>query len=108
MGYSKVSGISNVLYFFDVLVNFSAKPCTGPSTRYVSCNVDACPSGAEDFRALQCSEHDDTPLDGNYYKWLPYPGKNKCELTCKPDNANFYYKWADKVSTVNIAWLFTV
>uniref|UniRef100_A0A915C8V4 Papilin n=1 Tax=Parascaris univalens TaxID=6257 RepID=A0A915C8V4_PARUN len=71
--------------------------CSGPSVRYVSCNVERCPPGSKDFRAEQCSAKDDTPLDGNYYKWLPYPGKNKCELTCKPDNANFYYKWADKV-----------
>ncbi|OZC05173.1 hypothetical protein X798_07848 [Onchocerca flexuosa] len=71
--------------------------CTGPSTRYVSCNIEECIGNIKDFRAIQCSEYDDTPLDGNYYKWLPYPGKNKCELTCKPDNANFYYKWADKV-----------
>ena len=28
---------------------------------------------------------------------MPYSGKNKCELTCKPETANFYYKWADKV-----------
>ncbi|MCP9259675.1 Papilin [Dirofilaria immitis] len=71
--------------------------CSGPSTRYVSCNIEECIGSVEDFRAAQCSKYDDTPLDGNYYKWLPYPGKNKCELTCKPDNANFYYKWADKV-----------
>ncbi|KAL3985162.1 Kunitz/Bovine pancreatic trypsin inhibitor domain family protein [Acanthocheilonema viteae] len=71
--------------------------CTGPSTRYISCNIQECTGNVKDFRAIQCSEYDDTPLDGNYYKWLPYPGKNKCELTCKPDNANFYYKWADKV-----------
>ncbi|KAK6107830.1 Kunitz/Bovine pancreatic trypsin inhibitor domain family protein [Brugia pahangi] len=71
--------------------------CIGPSTRYVSCNIDECMGNIKDFRAIQCSKYDDTPLDGHYYKWLPYPGKNKCELTCKPDNANFYYKWADKV-----------
>lgn len=71
--------------------------CTGPSTRYISCNIEECIGNVKDFRAIQCSKYDDTPLDGNYYKWIPYPGKNKCELTCKPDNANFYYKWADKV-----------
>ncbi|KAK0412851.1 hypothetical protein QR680_006447 [Steinernema hermaphroditum] len=71
--------------------------CTGASTRYVSCNIDACPEGSVDFRAEQCSQHNDSPLDGNYYKWIPYPGKNKCELTCKPDSERFYYKWAEKV-----------
>uniref|UniRef100_A0AC34FFG9 Uncharacterized protein n=1 Tax=Panagrolaimus sp. ES5 TaxID=591445 RepID=A0AC34FFG9_9BILA len=71
--------------------------CSGPSVRYVSCNIEPCESGSKDFRAEQCSQHNDDPLDGNYYKWLPYTGKNKCELLCKPDTANFYYKWADKV-----------
>uniref|UniRef100_A0A7E4W9T4 Papilin n=1 Tax=Panagrellus redivivus TaxID=6233 RepID=A0A7E4W9T4_PANRE len=71
--------------------------CTGPSVRYLSCNIEACEAGSKDFRAEQCAEHNDSPLDGNYHKWLPYVGKNKCELTCKPETANFYYKWADKV-----------
>uniref|UniRef100_A0A914QFX4 BPTI/Kunitz inhibitor domain-containing protein n=1 Tax=Panagrolaimus davidi TaxID=227884 RepID=A0A914QFX4_9BILA len=71
--------------------------CSGPSVRYVSCNIDPCESGSKDFRAEQCSKHNDDPLDGNYYKWLPYTGKNKCELNCKPDTANFYFKFADKV-----------
>lgn len=30
-------------------------------------------------------------------QWTPYAGANKCELTCKPESASFYYKWADKV-----------
>lgn len=30
-------------------------------------------------------------------KWVPHVGANKCELTCKPETASFYYKWADKV-----------
>uniref|UniRef100_A0A915DXP0 Uncharacterized protein n=1 Tax=Ditylenchus dipsaci TaxID=166011 RepID=A0A915DXP0_9BILA len=70
--------------------------CTGPSIRYISCNVEPC-AVQTDFRAEQCSKHDDSPLDGNYFKWKPYAGKNKCELTCKPETASFYYKWADKV-----------
>ncbi|CAD6186601.1 unnamed protein product [Caenorhabditis auriculariae] len=70
--------------------------CTGPSVRYVSCNLEACPAGT-DYRAEQCAAHNDDPLDGNYHKWKPYKGKNKCELVCKPEIGNFYYKWADKV-----------
>ncbi|PAV70271.1 hypothetical protein WR25_24086 isoform C [Diploscapter pachys] len=70
--------------------------CTGPSVRYISCNLDPCPEGT-DFRAEQCTKHNDDALDGNYHKWLPYKGKNKCELVCKPEVGNFYYKWADKV-----------
>uniref|UniRef100_A0A0K0FAQ1 Papilin (inferred by orthology to a D. melanogaster protein) n=1 Tax=Strongyloides venezuelensis TaxID=75913 RepID=A0A0K0FAQ1_STRVS len=70
--------------------------CTGPSTRYVSCNTEPC-EGESDFRGEQCSKQNDIPFDGNYYKWLPYKGKNKCELTCKPENQKFYYKFSDKV-----------
>ncbi|KAI6241997.1 hypothetical protein M3Y99_00276400 [Aphelenchoides fujianensis] len=71
--------------------------CTGPSARYFSCNTDECPEDSTDFRAVQCAQHDDDPIDGKYYKWTPYAGANKCELTCKPESASFYYKWADKV-----------
>uniref|UniRef100_A0A914X678 Uncharacterized protein n=1 Tax=Plectus sambesii TaxID=2011161 RepID=A0A914X678_9BILA len=71
--------------------------CTGPSVRYVSCNTDACPDASKDFRAEQCAEQNDSPLNGDYYQWVPYRGKNKCELTCKPKDGNFYYKWNDKV-----------
>ncbi|VDL77182.1 unnamed protein product [Nippostrongylus brasiliensis] len=70
--------------------------CTGPSVRYVSCNLEPCAEGG-DFRAEQCAAHNDDPLDGQYHKWIPYKGKNKCELLCRPENAKFYYKWDDKV-----------
>jgi hypothetical protein len=66
--------------------------------RYVSCNIEACPEGSKDFRAEQCAEHNDSPLDGDYYEWVPFRGKNKCELTCKPKDGNFYYKWNEKVA----------
>lgn len=42
--------------------------CTGPTIRYVSCNVEQCPAEARDFRSEQCSAHNDDALDGNYYK----------------------------------------
>ncbi|CAI4225042.1 unnamed protein product [Auanema sp. JU1783] len=70
--------------------------CTGPSVRYVSCNLEPCSEGT-DFRAEQCAKHNDDALDGNYHKWIPYKGKNKCELLCKPEIGNFYYKWAENV-----------
>ncbi|VDM61275.1 unnamed protein product [Angiostrongylus costaricensis] len=70
--------------------------CVGPSVRYVSCNLDPCSEGT-DFRAEQCAAHNDDALDGKYHKWLPYKGKNKCELLCKPEGAKFYYKWDEKV-----------
>lgn len=30
-------------------------------------------------------------------QWVPHKGANKCELSCKPVNESFYYKWADEV-----------
>ncbi|GMT09209.1 hypothetical protein PFISCL1PPCAC_506 [Pristionchus fissidentatus] len=71
--------------------------CTGASVRYVSCGLDKCDAGA-DFRATQCAAHNDEAVEGKYYKWIPFRGKNKCELLCTPEgNGNFYYKWGDKV-----------
>ncbi|KAI6189901.1 hypothetical protein M3Y97_00058300 [Aphelenchoides bicaudatus] len=57
--------------------------CAGPLIRYHSCNLEECPEDSVDFRTQQCASHNDEPLDGKYYKWVPY--------------AAFYYKWADKV-----------
>uniref|UniRef100_A0A914I3N7 Papilin n=1 Tax=Globodera rostochiensis TaxID=31243 RepID=A0A914I3N7_GLORO len=71
--------------------------CAGPSIRYISCNLEPCPADAIDFRAEQCAAHNDDPLDGKYHKWVPYAGKNKCELTCRPESGSFYYNWAEKV-----------
>ncbi|GMR58285.1 hypothetical protein PMAYCL1PPCAC_28480, partial [Pristionchus mayeri] len=71
--------------------------CTGPSVRYVSCALEKCEEGG-DFRASQCASHNDEAVEGKYYKWIPFRGKNKCELLCKPEgNGNFYFKWGEKV-----------
>uniref|UniRef100_A0AC35TVW4 Papilin n=1 Tax=Rhabditophanes sp. KR3021 TaxID=114890 RepID=A0AC35TVW4_9BILA len=70
--------------------------CTGPSLRYISCNVEPCES-MTDFRAEQCSKFNDKDFDGQYYKWVPYSGRNKCELTCKPDTQKFFYQFDEKV-----------
>ncbi|GMS79468.1 hypothetical protein PENTCL1PPCAC_1643 [Pristionchus entomophagus] len=71
--------------------------CTGPSVRYVSCGLEKCSEGG-DFRSSQCASHNDEAVEGKYYKWIPFRGKNKCELLCKPEgNGNFYFKWDEKV-----------
>ncbi|KAL3087023.1 hypothetical protein niasHS_005262 [Heterodera schachtii] len=71
--------------------------CAGPSIRYISCNLEPCPADAMDFRAEQCAAHNDDPVAGKYYKWVPHTSKNKCELTCRPEGDSFYYNWAEKV-----------
>uniref|UniRef100_A0A8C5Q323 Papilin n=1 Tax=Leptobrachium leishanense TaxID=445787 RepID=A0A8C5Q323_9ANUR len=67
--------------------------CIGPTKNYRSCNVQDCPDGSRDFRAMQCSEYDGMEFQGKRYKWLPYYGaSNKCELNCIPKGENFYYR----------------
>ncbi|XP_029454565.1 papilin isoform X2 [Rhinatrema bivittatum] len=67
--------------------------CIGPTKNYRSCNVQDCPEGSWDFRALQCGEFDGMEFEGKRYKWLPYYGApNKCELNCIPKGENFYYR----------------
>ncbi|CAH2328136.1 papilin isoform X1 [Pelobates cultripes] len=67
--------------------------CIGPTRNYRSCNVQDCPEGSRDFRALQCSEYDGMEFQGKRHKWLPYYGaSNKCELNCIPKGENFYYR----------------
>ncbi|KRY54793.1 Papilin, partial [Trichinella britovi] len=71
--------------------------CIGAKKRYVSCNIEPCPTET-DFRAEQCAKYNDKALEGKYYKWRPFTrALNKCELMCIPEGENFYYKWAEKV-----------
>ena len=77
-GRGEGAGFSNDLQIYTIKIvkkEFSGQ-CTGPSVRYISCNLDPCAEGT-DFRAEQCTKHNDDALDGNYHKWLPYKGKNK-------------------------------
>ncbi|ODM97201.1 Papilin [Orchesella cincta] len=72
--------------------------CTGPDTRYFSCNTHACSDGVIDFRADQCSAFNNVPFEGRFYTWLPYTrAPNKCELNCMPQGERFYYRHKKKV-----------
>ncbi|XP_055351849.1 LOW QUALITY PROTEIN: papilin-like [Paramacrobiotus metropolitanus] len=72
--------------------------CVGPRKRYFMCNTEACPENTPDFRTEQCSKFDDTPYQGQKYKWIPYKkGSNKCELLCRPENGSFYVSFAPQV-----------
>ncbi|XP_037781320.1 protein madd-4-like isoform X3 [Penaeus monodon] len=57
--------------------------CRGDSVRYQLCNLDPCPAGSRDFRAVQCSEYDGLPHEGNMYEWEPAEGEDLCALTCR-------------------------
>lgn len=73
--------------------------CTGPSKRYSSCNTQACPPGALDFRQEQCSKYDSKPFERRLFQWIPYlKAPRKCELNCMPKGERFYYRHEKKVS----------
>ncbi|XP_045120814.1 protein madd-4-like isoform X4 [Portunus trituberculatus] len=57
--------------------------CRGDSVRYKLCNVEPCPEGSRDFRAVQCSEYDGLPHNGASYEWEPAEGNDPCALTCR-------------------------
>lgn len=73
--------------------------CEGPSKRYSSCNVEACPPGSLDIRQMQCSKYDSVPFERKLYQWIPYlRAPRRCELNCMPRGERFYYRHEKKVS----------
>ncbi|XP_048510814.1 papilin isoform X3 [Athalia rosae] len=67
--------------------------CSGSKKRFFSCNVQECPDPERDFRAEQCAEFNNVPIEGVYYDWIPYTGApNKCELNCMPRGERFFYR----------------
>ena len=72
--------------------------CTGPTTRYSSCNIGPCPRGSRDFREEQCSKYNQEMFERKYYEWIPYmKAPRKCELNCMPRGERFYYRHSKKV-----------
>lgn len=76
--------------------------CTGPDTRYYSCNIQPCPEPV-DFRTQQCSmfNNQSIPLTKgrlNKIEWEPYTSRSAdrrsdedlCALNCKPKNGTWY------------------
>ncbi|XP_029984267.1 papilin b, proteoglycan-like sulfated glycoprotein isoform X2 [Sphaeramia orbicularis] len=67
--------------------------CLGSSKSYRTCNTQACPASARDFREEQCSEFDRMDFQGKRHTWVPYYGaSNPCELNCVPRGENFFYR----------------
>eukprot|EP00118_Oscarella_pearsei_P006997 m.32924 g.32924 ORF g.32924 m.32924 type:complete len:767 (+) comp31728_c0_seq3:100-2400(+) len=77
-------------------VNSLSGGCQPPtdSSQFRSCNVDDCPFGSKDFRAVQCSRYDAELYDGKYHTWIPYSSEsanlNPCQLFCLSLEENFY------------------
>ncbi|XP_028258452.1 ADAMTS-like protein 3 isoform X2 [Parambassis ranga] len=73
--------------------------CEGKNIRYRTCSNMVCPAEAGDFRAQQCSAHEDIKYRGFTYKWVPapYDPSAPCALHCQPNGTNLVVELAPKV-----------
>nr|XP_032803418.1 ADAMTS-like protein 1 isoform X1 [Petromyzon marinus] len=58
--------------------------CEGRNIRYKSCSNNDCPAESGDFRAQQCSAHNDVRYQGRSHEWVAAGGDpgRPCALTC--------------------------
>ncbi|RLW05330.1 hypothetical protein DV515_00005305 [Chloebia gouldiae] len=77
----------------------SEKTCEGRNIRYRTCSNVDCPPEAGDFRAQQCSAHNDVKYQGQLYEWLPVSNDpdNPCSLKCQARGAALVVELAPKV-----------
>ncbi|XP_066843817.1 ADAMTS-like protein 1 isoform X2 [Anser cygnoides] len=77
----------------------SSKTCEGRNIRYRTCSNVDCPPEAGDFRAQQCSAHNDVKYQGQFYEWLPVSNDpdNPCSLKCQARGAALVVELAPKV-----------
>ncbi|KYO43000.1 hypothetical protein Y1Q_0016116 [Alligator mississippiensis] len=77
----------------------SSKSCEGQNIRYRTCSNVNCPPEAGDFRAQQCSAHNDVKYQGQFYEWLPISNDpdNPCSLKCQAKGTALIVELAPKV-----------
>uniref|UniRef100_A0A8C5LWN0 ADAMTS like 1 n=1 Tax=Leptobrachium leishanense TaxID=445787 RepID=A0A8C5LWN0_9ANUR len=77
----------------------SSKSCDGRNIRYRTCSNVDCPAESGDFRAQQCSAHNDMKYQGQYREWLPIHNdpENPCSLKCQAKGTNLVVELAPKV-----------
>ncbi|NXD05540.1 ATL1 protein, partial [Certhia familiaris] len=77
----------------------SSKTCEGRNIRYRTCSNVDCPPEAGDFRAQQCSAHNDVKYQGQLYEWLPVYNDpdNPCSLKCQARGTALVVELAPKV-----------
>ncbi|XP_010126388.1 PREDICTED: ADAMTS-like protein 1, partial [Chlamydotis macqueenii] len=77
----------------------SSKTCEGRNIRYRTCSNVDCPPEAGDFRAQQCSAHNDVKYQGQFYEWLPVSNDpdNPCSLKCQARGVALVVELAPKV-----------
>ncbi|XP_036744022.2 ADAMTS-like protein 1 isoform X1 [Manis pentadactyla] len=77
----------------------SSKSCEGRNIRYRTCSNVDCPPEAGDFRAQQCSAHNDVKHHDQFYEWLPVSNdpENPCSLKCQAKGTALVVELAPKV-----------
>ncbi|XP_032979856.1 ADAMTS-like protein 1 isoform X2 [Rhinolophus ferrumequinum] len=77
----------------------SSKSCEGRNIRYRTCSNVDCPPEAGDFRAQQCSAHNDLKYHGQFYEWLPVSNDpdNPCSLKCQAKGTALVVELSPKV-----------
>uniref|UniRef100_W5N5E8 ADAMTS like 3 n=1 Tax=Lepisosteus oculatus TaxID=7918 RepID=W5N5E8_LEPOC len=73
--------------------------CEGKNIRYRTCSNMECPEESGDFRAQQCSAHNDIKYQGSTYEWIPVSNDptSPCALKCQAKGKNFVVELAPKV-----------
>uniref|UniRef100_UPI00358E1C5B ADAMTS-like protein 1 isoform X2 n=1 Tax=Myxine glutinosa TaxID=7769 RepID=UPI00358E1C5B len=73
--------------------------CVGRSIRYKSCSTEDCTSGSGDFRAQQCSAHNDVQHGGGLHEWLSVHDDptSPCSLRCRARGSGIIVELAPKV-----------
>uniref|UniRef100_A0A8C2C6E4 ADAMTS-like 3 n=1 Tax=Cyprinus carpio TaxID=7962 RepID=A0A8C2C6E4_CYPCA len=73
--------------------------CEGRNIRYRTCSNTDCPPESGDFRAQQCSAHNDIKYQGQTYEWIPvtYDPISLCALRCQARGKSLVVELAPKV-----------
>ncbi|XP_067350273.1 ADAMTS-like protein 3 isoform X2 [Channa argus] len=73
--------------------------CDGKNIRYRTCSNMDCPAESGDFRAQQCSAHNDIKYQGVTYEWVPanYNASAPCALKCQAKGRSLTVELAPKV-----------
>ncbi|XP_045696740.1 ADAMTS-like protein 1 isoform X1 [Phyllostomus hastatus] len=77
----------------------SSRSCEGRNIRYRTCSNVDCPPEEGDFRAQQCSAHNDVKYHDQFYEWLPVSNdpENPCSLKCQAKGTTLVVELAPKV-----------
>ncbi|XP_031425571.1 ADAMTS-like protein 3 [Clupea harengus] len=73
--------------------------CEGRNIRYRTCSNMDCPKESGDFRAQQCSAHNDIKYQGLTHEWVPVINDpvSPCALKCQARGKNLVLELAPKV-----------